>query len=96
MNDGELDIGGIYGDTFRIKDLENIELVDKLPAIEMRTNGSALGSHLKGHFRLATKEKAVLFVNTKYPPFVKFTYNGKLYYFNQADADQTEKIYKEL
>ena len=31
--------------------IQAVKLMEDLPTIEMRTNGSALGSNLKGHFR---------------------------------------------
>lgn len=41
----------MYGEVYTWDSIETVELKEELPAIEMRTNGSALGSNLKGHFR---------------------------------------------
>lgn len=96
IHKNELTIHGMYGDTFALSTIENVELVEELPEIDLRTNGSALGSHLKGHFRFVDKTKAVLFVDTNYPPFVKFEVNGKIYYFNQKDANETKDFYEQM
>ena len=49
--DEGLKIHGMYGDVYPWETIGKVELMESLPAIELRTNGSALGSTLKGHFR---------------------------------------------
>ncbi len=43
-----IEIHGIYGDVYTWESIKAVELMEELPTIEMRTNGSALGSNLKG------------------------------------------------
>jgi len=53
--------------------IENVSLKEELPTIQIRTNGSALGSKLKGHFKTKELGSVKLFVNTENPP--SFTLN---------------------
>ncbi|MGI6317830.1 MAG: hypothetical protein ACOX1J_03735 [Dethiobacteria bacterium] len=41
----------MYGEVYAWDSIEDVILMEELPAIVMRTNGSALGSNLKGYFR---------------------------------------------
>ena len=45
-----LQIHGMYGEVYAWNSIEDVILMEELPTIVMRTNGSALGSNLKGYF----------------------------------------------
>lgn len=88
------EIHGMYGETYAWEDIEEVELIESLPKIEMRTNGSGVGSHLKGYFRTTEYGKVKLFVNAKNPPFVYFTIDGNKVIFNLEDPVKTEEAYQ--
>lgn len=94
--DEGLEIHGMYGETYAWVDIEKVELIDSLPKIEMRTNGSGVGSHLKGYFRTTEYGKVKLFVNAETSPFVYFTVEGSKVIFNLDDPIKTEEAYKEI
>jgi len=58
-----LQIHGMYGEVFEWDSIEDVILMEELPAIVMRTNGSALGSNLKGYFRTKEFGSVKLFVS---------------------------------
>lgn len=89
-----LKIGGMYGDTYEWAEMEQLSLIEELPEISMRTNGSAVGSQLKGHFKFENGEKAKLFVDKSVPPFISFVVNDKKTIFNLDTADETAMFYK--
>jgi len=91
-----LEIHGMYGETYAWEDIEKVELLETLPNIEMRTNGSGVGSHLKGYFRTTEYGKVKLFVNAKIPPFVYISVEGNKVIFNLDDAVKTEEAYTEI
>lgn len=91
-----LEIGGMYGGTFELAALEELVLVDEIPAISMRTNGSALGSKLIGHFKLESGEKVKLFIDKSKPPFITFVVDGQRYYMNEPEADETNALFEQL
>ncbi|MBV1757178.1 MAG: DUF3784 domain-containing protein [Dethiosulfatibacter sp.] len=88
-----LQIHGMYGDIYNWESIETVKLMEELPTIEMRTNGSALGSNLKGHFRTTEFGSVKLFVDTKKPPFILMQSNGRTVIFNLSDIDE---IYDKL
>jgi hypothetical protein len=94
--DEGLQVHGMYGEIYAWESIEEIELSEELPNIEMRTNGSGFGSHLKGHFRTTEYGVVKLFVNANKPPFIYLQSNGKIAIFNLADAQKTEEAYEEI
>lgn len=91
-----LQVHGMYGDVYAWDSITEIKLIETLPHIEMRTNGSALGSKLKGHFRTTEYGSVKLFVNTKVPPFVYLQSNDEIIIFNLVDAGRTKETYTEI
>jgi len=71
-------------------------LKEELPTIQIRTNGSALGSKLKGHFKTKELGSVKLFVNTENPPFIYLETNNGIVIFNMNDRDETQKIFNEI
>lgn len=88
-----LQIHGMYGEIYSWESIGEVRLIESLPNIELRTNGSALGSHLKGHFRTTEYGSVKLFVDTKKPPFILMQSNGDTVIFNLSDIDE---IYDKL
>ncbi len=64
MDDG-LQIHGMYGNLYRWESIEQVQLKDTLPSIQLRTNGSAIGSKLKGHFKTKELGSVKLFVDAR-------------------------------
>lgn len=91
--DEGLEIGGMYGDTYMWNQMEQVTLLEQIPEIAMRTNGSAVGSMLQGHFKFENGEKAKLFVDKSKPPFIQFSYEGKTIIFNLQSEQQTQDMY---
>lgn len=95
-NDNALEIGGMYGDVYEWAEIEQLTLLEELPEISLRTNGSAVGSHLKGHFKFKNGEKAKLFVDKSVPPFISFVVNDKKVIFNVDTTEETMAFYKKM
>lgn len=95
LDDG-LQIHGMYGETYSWESIDEIKLLETLPNIETRTNGSALGDHLKGNFRTTEFGSVKLFVNEKEKPFIYLKSNEKIAIFNLAEAEETEAAYEEI
>jgi hypothetical protein len=96
FSDDGVQIHGMYGGIYTWDSIEAGRLMEELPAIEKRTNGSALGSNLKGHFRTTGLEPVKLFVNTHRPPFIYLETEDGVTIFNMKNEDQTQEIYEEL
>ena len=94
--DEGIQIHGMYGDVYTWESIEAVKLMEELPTIEMRTNGSALGSNLKGHFRTRELGSVKLFVNTQKSPFIYLETDDGITIFNFNNADETQEIFREI
>jgi hypothetical protein len=94
--DEGLEIHGMYGEVYAWENIESIKLMDELPTIELRTNGSALGSKLKGHFRTTEHGSVKLFVDKNNPPFIYLDTENGLTIFNMYNKDDTQEIYSSI
>ncbi len=94
--DEGIEIHGIYGEVYPWESMETVKLVDELPAIELRTNGSALGSNLKGHFKTKEFGSVKLFVNTENPPFIYLEANKKITIFNLSHPEETRELSRRM
>ncbi len=91
-----LEIHGLYGEFHPWESLDRVELHEELPQIERRTNGAAVGASLKGHFRTTELGDVKLFVNTRRPPFVYITANGRVTIINAASEEETKELYVDI
>jgi len=89
-------IHGMYGDVYTWESIDEIELIEKLPTIERRTNGSAVGSFLKGHFRTTEMGSVKLFVDTKIPPFIFLKTQEDIIIFNMRTPEETQNVFEEI
>lgn len=87
---------GMYGSVYTWEDIVTVELMDELPTIESRTNGSALGSKLKGHFMTKELGYVKLFVNTSNPTCIYLETVGGEIIFNIGNEDKTKDIFREI
>ncbi len=96
VESGQFTISGVYGDKMSWEEISDIQLVEELPEVAVRTNGSAIGSKLKGNFKFKNGDKAKLFVDKSVGSFITFKWNGELYYLNKPTAQETEKLFEEM
>lgn len=96
VTENEIEIAGMYGDTYEFASMEQVTLLEELPEIALRTNGSAVGSKLKGHFKFENGDKAKLFVDKSNPPFIQFVDEGKTVIFNLSTEAETRALYEKL
>lgn len=96
LTDDAIEIEGMYGDMYEFANMEQLTLLDALPEIAMRTNGSAVGSKLEGHFKFKNGDKAKLFVDKSVPPFIQFVYESKTVIFNLPTEAETRALYEKL
>ncbi len=91
-----LQIRGMYGDTYAWGDIDEVSLEEKLPAIELRTNGSAVGDHLRGYFRTREYGSVKLFLDDREPPFIFMKVKGEIIILNRGSAAQTLDTYHNI
>lgn len=88
---------GAYGVTIPFAEIEQVDLLDTIPKIEMRTNGLALGEVRKGSFRLAEWGKCRLLLESAVPPYLLIRLKtGERIVYNAADPAYTRRLAKQL
>jgi len=96
VNVDQIQIKGMYGVTFKVKEINQIDTTTELPKIKLRTNGFAFGKILKGHFNLS-KGSALLLIRKNNTPYVYIEYNeSKILYLNLKDAMSTRVLFKKI
>ena len=88
-------ISGLYGREIPVADIVSVEMLDEMPSIRQRVNGSETGRRLKGHFLLKNGEKCVAFVR-KQAPYIEMRTTDNLYYINADSKEETNDLFQEL
>ena len=97
FEDGVLKISGMYGQEVPVNEITGLELKDSIPEVLMKTNGSGLGSMLKGYFKLKDIGEAKLFVDTSRKPYIFLTTNrSQLIILNCEEGQKTKELYNQL
>lgn len=96
VKDNGFSISGMYGNDYEWDEIEQLTLMNQLPAIAMRTNGSAVGSKLKGNFKFKDGEKAVLFLDKQVKAYIRFEANGKIIILNEPTVEETNTLFEQL
>lgn len=96
LDEKGLEIHGMYGDTYPWTEVEELTLYEEIPEITMRTNGSAIGSMLRGSFRMKEFGSVRLFMDAEVSPFISFEHEGKKIIFNLGDEAKTRDMYEEM
>jgi hypothetical protein len=94
--DNGIQIHGMYGGIYAWDSIKDVKLMEDLPAIERRTNGSALGPNLKGYFRTKELGSVKLFVNIEYPPFIYLETDDGVTILNLSNEDETKETYEKM
>lgn len=92
----ELQISGSYGVEWNISEITNVELVEQLPKVQMRTNGYSLGDRLKGRFRLDGLGNGRLFLYLDKPPLIFIEKGDDYIFINSKDETQTQQWFDAL
>ncbi len=87
-------LSGIYYKELNFSDINNVELVDKIPQLE-RINGFSVKEIEKGVFKDSIYNTEVyIYVDKLSQQKIKVTYKDSLLlFFNLSDSTETQKIY---
>lgn len=86
----------MYSYEFNIGDIEDISLIEALPAKGTRTNGAATDSYMLGNFNLSGTGKAKVYVYRNNPPYIKIKLRNLTIFFNTKSEIKTKEIYNIL
>jgi len=87
---------GFYRDTIPYPSMQSVTLEDRLPRIGFKTNGSSVGSVMRGNFRVDGWGASRLFINRNVPPFVVITTPDTHVVVNFSDPARTRQLYASI
>lgn len=90
-----ISISGMYGRDIPLSEIVSVELLEELPPVAMRTNGSSTGKYNKGHFRLKNGEDCLLFIRNQ-APYIELRTTGHLYYINGDTKEETLEVLSKI
>lgn len=91
-----MEIHGMYGDVYSWDTMEELKLLDQLPQVTLRTNGSGIGSKLRGNFKMKEYGQVKLFMDIDVPPYIYFSSDGKIVIFNLGEEEKTRAAFREM
>ena len=90
----QLSISGMYGGDVQVR---HAQLLEKLPAIKMKTNGFSLGENKKGNFKLEEFGQCKLFIESMAGPFIYLESNdGSKIIISTKSRAKTEELLADL
>jgi len=96
IQEDKLEITGSYGDIYSYSELSNLQLLDEMPTVEIRTNGLGLPHLSKGHFKVKDYGSSKLFIYHDNPPYIYFETSDKPVFINNEDPAITKQWYEAL
>ena len=91
-----ISINGFYGKEIPCSDIVSVEILDEMPAMQMRVNGSSVGSVDKGYFLTKEDEKCLLFIKYNGGPYIEIRTADRLIYMNCATKEKTLEVISHL
>jgi len=92
-----IQIAGIYGQTIPFDSIDQVSLLDTMPEIVRRTNGYSFLSVKKGYFKTEDGRTVKLFLHSSEAPYLKISdKSGTSVFINYKDSGLTERVYGEI
>ena len=96
IENNDIIIKGMYGETIDMEKIQSIELTSSIPAIGGKINGYILGNTRKGYFRTVEAEKVKLLLNSnKKPVILIIKLTGEKIYFS-GNKKSNKEIFAEI
>ncbi|WP_010198606.1 PH domain-containing protein [Bacillus sp. m3-13] len=96
MRENSFEISGVYGDEWRFEDITQVDLVEEMPEVYLRTNGYGMQSISKGHFKVKDYGSSLLFIYKGNSPYLLIKTNDDTIFINSKDAEKTKDWYYQL
>lgn len=96
IGENYIEIKGMYKTNINFDDMKEVTLEETIPKVLRKTNGSNLGSILKGNFKLEDIGHAKLFINKDKPPFIIIKLEQDYVIINRGSRQDTENLFKDI
>jgi Domain of unknown function (DUF3784) len=95
VKEATIEITGMYGQSWKISNVQKITLLEEMPEVLSKENGFGLATISKGHFNVRSYGSSLLFVH-KQSPYILIEMNHKPIFINGENPDQTYDWYEQL
>ncbi len=89
VTEEEVVVSGMYGLSWPLAEITNVELVTEIPRIRARTNGFSTGQRAKGKYRLDELGNGTLFLYRDHPPFLIVQKGEDYFIINSKNESET-------
>lgn len=96
LKENSLEISGVYGEEWWYEDITQIELLEEMPEVLLRTNGYGMQSISKGHFKVKDYGSSLLFIYKGHSPYLLIKTKDDTIFINAKDAEKTKDWYYQL
>ena len=96
LQNGFLNISGMYGQDIPLYEINSLEMKETMPKVLLKTNGSALRNIYKGYFKIEYLGKTKLFLDVSKPPFIFLWCKTQIIILNCNDREKTKMFYEKL
>lgn len=86
-------IEGFYGINLNNEEIKSVDLVDRMPPVIRRENGSAIGKYKKGIFITKNNERIHLYLEKDYGPYLKIVSTKGDIYMNFKGKNEIFDVY---
>lgn len=96
--DGDtLKIPGMFGTEIKLNEVQDVQLLEKIPKILFKINGASIGKISLGVFKVEGVEKAhLMLMDNKTPPFAFIRTKTHHYYLNSEDKEKTNQTFSRI
>lgn len=96
INDDVVKINApLYGTELKIKDIEKVEIIDKLK-VKLRTNGIGMDEYSVGNFNVEGYGKCKLYIYNDVKPYILIESDNEQIFINGEDKEDTLRYYDEI
>ncbi|MGM0750777.1 MAG: DUF3784 domain-containing protein [Bacillota bacterium] len=95
VKDESFEVTGLYGEVWKLEDVDTVELMEDMPEVTWKINGFGLSTMAKGEFKVKGYGKSLLFLH-KEAPYVYIRVNDQHLFLNGGNPGETKEWYDEL
>ncbi|MFD2444248.1 DUF3784 domain-containing protein [Bacillus sp. CGMCC 1.16607] len=96
ITDNRFEITGMYGDKWKLEDIKEIKLLEKMPEVTSKQNGFGTSTMAKGAFKVKGYGSSLLFVRRGYSPILYIEMEKKKIFINSKDSEVVKAWYDQL
>ena len=89
------EITGLYGDEWKVENIEKIELLNEMPNVSYKENGFGMSNLSKGYFYVEAYGSSLLFIRNG-GPYLLIELKDGFIFINGESSEQTKSWYEQM